>query len=234
MEPIPETTEAVEEFGPFSDDDLLQTLRGQADRVREVVPECVGLSLASIEDGVTFTLVASAEEIGVLDALQYAADGPCVEAVETSEVLEFVPDPTDEERWQLFARGTAAAGVASTLSLPIVAHGRVVGGVNLYASSGRAFHGHHEELAAIFDAWAPGAITNSDLSFTSRTTAEGAPSKLRNDVRIEVAVGILAAIHDVGFEAARVQLRAAAQRAGVSEAQLAATLVELERMQNGG
>lgn len=227
MEPIPETTEAVEEFGPFADG-LLQTLTAQGRRVRAIVPDCVGVSLASLENGVTFTLASTAEELSLLDALQYAAGGPCVDAVEQDRVLHYAPDdPLNEDQWQLFARGTAAVGIASTLSLPIMTNDTVVGGVNLYAASAHAFTGHHDEIANIFGAWAPGAITNADLSFTTRTLAEAAPRKLREEYHVQVAVGIVAVMNDITLDAARLQLRLASQRAGVNEAQLADTVIQL-------
>lgn len=232
MEPIPETTEAIEEYGPFTDagSNLLENLRERARQVKAIVPDCVGLSLASVTDGVTFTLVASATEIAMLDALQYVGNGPCVDAVEAERVLEYPHEEMlDEQGWQLFAQGTAAAAVASTLSLPIIAADRVVGSVNLYAASNRAFTGHHEELARIFDAWAPGAVTNADLSFSTRRTAEQAPHHLHVNYRVEVASGILAAREVLDLTVARERLRDAARRAGVPLAALAETLIELTR-----
>ena len=233
MEPIPETKEAVEEFGPFTDDeDLLDELIKKGERVRASVPSCVGLSLALKENGVTFTLVASAAEIATLDALQYLDGGPCVEAAENERALAFrATDPLDERRWQLFAQGTAATGVASTLSLPILAQGAVAGTVNLYAAAEDAFTGRHEEVAAIFDAWAPGAVTNADLSFTTRQTAEQAPQRLRDDVRIEVAAGVIASRNGLDLETARAKLSVAAKRAGLSVARLAEVVIDIERLQ---
>jgi len=77
VEPISETREAIEEFGPFAvDEDLLEELGKKGERVRAVVPDCVGFSLAMEAYGVTFTLVASDEEVAVLDALQYIDGGP--------------------------------------------------------------------------------------------------------------------------------------------------------------
>jgi GAF domain-containing protein len=234
MEPIPETTKAVDEFGPFSEGDLLRTLKWQSQQVNLIVPDCVGLSLSSAAAGVTFTLVASAEQVALLDALQYIAGGPCLKAVETQEALVYSEgDPLDEERWQLFARGTAALGVASTLSLPVLSDGVVVGSVNLYAASAQAFAGHHDELARLFGAWAPGAITNADLSFRSRSVAEHAPDKLRGEYHIEVAVGIIAMQQHLTPDAARKQFTEAAQRAGVTEAELAGTIIELRHSEDG-
>jgi GAF domain-containing protein len=233
VEPIPESKEAVEEFGPFTDDeDLLDELIKKGERVRASVPSCVGLSLALKENGVTFTLVASAAEIATLDALQYLDGGPCVEAAENERALAFrATDPLDERRWQLFAQGTAATGVASTLSLPILAQGAVAGTVNLYAAAEDAFTGRHEDVAAIFDAWAPGAVTNADLSFSTRQTAEQAPQRLRDDVRIEVAAGVIASRNGSDLETARAKLSAAAKRAGLSVARMAEAVIDIAGLQ---
>jgi GAF domain-containing protein len=228
VEPIPETSEAVDEFGPFADgeDDLLEQLKDRSRRVQELVPDCVGISLASVEHGVSFTVVASNADIAALDGVQYVDDGPCLEGVRAERVLEYRNEELlGEANWQLFAQATAAAAVASTLTLPIVVDGRVAGSVNLYAASPHAFTGKHEEIASIFDAWAPGAVANADLSFSTRGVAEQAPRLLYEELRIHVALGILAAEQNIGIETARERLRQAAQRAGATEAQIAETLI---------
>lgn len=226
MEPIPETAEAVTEFGPFGDGDVLDLLRDRSEQVRELVPDCIGISVASMEHGVSFTVVATDEEIASLDGVQYLDGGPCVDGVRAERVLGYTDeDLLEEEDWLLFAQATAAAGVASTLTLPIVAEAEVVGSVNLYASGPRAFAGRHEAIADIFEAWAPGAVANADLSFSTRGTAEQAPRVLREDMLIQVAVGILMGLQDIGFDTALEQLHDAARRAGVTAPALADLVV---------
>lgn len=106
-----------------------------------------------------------------------------------------------------------------------------MGHVNLYAASARAFSGHHKELAHIFvDVWAPGAVTNADLRFATRRTADGAPQHLHATYRVEVASGILAAHEQLDLASAREQLRDAAHRAGVPLADLAEALIEPARI----
>ena len=184
--------------------------------------------MASLEDGVAFTLVATAAEVAVLDAIQYLVGGPCVEATEAEQVLDYEPDVSvDEDRWHTFARATAAKGVASTLTLPILSRGRVVGTVNLYAASARAFAGLHREIADIFGAWAPGAVTNADLSFRTRRTAEKAPATMRAAMRVDIAIGILMERASVDADQARALLNYAARRAGVTVELLADTVVEI-------
>lgn len=228
MEPIQETVHAVEEYGPFATDegDLLDELRNSAEQVRQLVPECIGMTVSSIQDGVSFTLVASDEEVAALDAIQYAVGGPCVEAVKAERVLSYTQDDfLGEVNWQLFARATAAASIASTLTLPIVVAGRVAGSINLYAASADAFAGRHEQIAEIFDAWAPGAIANADLDFSTRAVAEQAPRVLRDQLRIQVALGILMSNQRIDVETAMTRLVEAAQRAGATLLTVAEKLV---------
>src|SRR3954451_19462365 len=145
MQPLPQTIEALRELARQGEGSLSIELYAMARRVRGVVPELVGLSLGVIEDGVTLTLVASTVRLAALDAVQYLDGGPCVAAADRAEPLDVnVDDLLDEGRWQLYARASAASGVASSLSLPAMHGALVVGGVNLYAATPDAFAGKHE------------------------------------------------------------------------------------------
>src|SRR5829696_6914268 len=91
------------------------------------------MSLAVVRDGLVFTMAATHEHLALLDAIQYAVGGPCVDAaLQDSTILAGDSDGglLDEQRWVEFARTGAAHGVLSTLSMPIHVDGQVVGGVN--------------------------------------------------------------------------------------------------------
>ncbi|WP_156697780.1 MULTISPECIES: GAF domain-containing protein [unclassified Nocardioides] len=229
MEPLAETAQAIEEYGPFlQDGDLLEVLQDLADQVVALVPDCVGLSLASYAEGVTFTMVATTAEIAALDAVQYLDTGPCVTSAEEGRVVESrAGDPLDEERWGSFVRASAVLGIGSTLTLPVSVADRLTGTVNLYARSARAFDGRHEQIARVFSAWAPGATTNADLAFTTREAAQRAPAELKDSLQVQIAAGLLAAEGHVTPEQARERIRDAALRSGLTEGQLAAALVKL-------
>jgi GAF domain-containing protein len=229
VRPIPQTIEAARELDHYlGDSGVLEHLQSIGDRVQEVVPDCIGLSLAWNEHGVTFTLVATDEEIAALDAVQYLNGGPCVSALEQDHGIETrSEDLLSEGPWRLFAQATAARGVRSTLTMPITDHGEVVGTINLYGGSDRAFEGHHEELAQILGAWAPGAIRNSDLTFSTRRVAEAAADELRAQGTVNRATGMLAELLRVGVDEAQQRLQEAAQRAGLTPAQLANALIQL-------
>jgi len=228
LEPLPETAEALAEFvsleEPYLDDHLIYL--GQ--RAHEIVPELIGLSVAMVREGVTFTLVAPNSGIAALDALQYLDGGPCVAVVEnaSTSIQTDVDDLLDEGRWSVFAMASAAAGVASTLSLSVLDRAdQMIGSINLYASTAGAFTGLHDALADALGASAKGVITNADMAFTSRDRAVEAPALLRASQEIETAVGFLAARYGEPVTQSRLRLDNSAERAGVSAALVARVLM---------
>ena len=228
MEPIPETLEALDELDASLDEAmLLDQLLETSQRAREFVPGLVGVSIASREHGLTFTVVATTAEIAALDAVQYLAGGPCVDAVDLGHGIAIPNGLLNETRWQEFARASAAQGVHSTLTLPIVSQGEVVSTVNLYGHDDATFNDQHEVLAEVFGAWAPGAITNADLSFSTRTMAEQAPLQLREAATVDTATGILAAQRNLTVAQARAHLEDASTRAGVPVFTLAKVVLYL-------
>ena len=169
-------------------------------------------------------MVATSADSAVLDAAQYVEDGPCLEAGRDGTVVS-VEDVLDEDRWRLFARTAAARGVRSSLSLPVLDDGALVGTVNFYAAAPGAFLGHEVRLAAIVGASAGVAITNADLSFRSRDDALAAPARLDDLAVVDQAVGVLAHSQRLGIDEARALLHHSAQRAGIEDVDAARALV---------
>lgn len=229
VEPIPETLQALDELDASIDDlDLRDRLLETAERARGVAPGLVGVSIASRELDATFTLVATDEEIATLDAVQYVASGPCVDAIDLGHGIATSPDGLlSEPRWRDFARASAAAGIHSTLTLPVVLDGAVVATVNLYGAAPDTFEDRHERLAHVFGAWAPGAVANADLSFSTRTSARQAPVRLEQRAVLDAATGIIAAQREIPVAEARAQLEDAASRAGIPVVRLARVVVGL-------
>lgn len=226
LRPIAQSREAFEWLGSYGDREVEQAMATMGERVRAIAPDCVALSLTVAEGDLTFTMVCDRPGAALLDAMQYLDGGPCVEAVETSTRQTTQELPTDEGRWQLFARAEALTGIASTLSLPVLHDGRTVGGVNLYAATASAFDGHHDEIAAACGAWAEGEVTNADLSFTSRVRAAATPERLRERGTLDMASGYVAAHQDIEVDEAKARIREAANRAGVSALDFARFLLE--------
>ena len=230
MEPIHETRHAVEEYGPFiGDGDLLDQLTEASRRVRRLIPSCVGITLAVLRERMAFTLLATDREVAALDGVQYVDGGPCVTSAADAETVTYTAESaTDEVRWASFARATAARGITSTLTLPILDEhsDEVLGSVNLYAADPTAFDGHHKDVAEVFGAWAAGAVSNADLDFSTRRAAEQTPAVLHDEVRINQAVGALIAGRQYDARQARDLILDAAERAGIEPAAIAALILE--------
>jgi hypothetical protein len=228
VEPIPETLEAIGELGPGLDDGTqLEQLRHQADVARSIAPDLVGVSVALRVEGLTFTLVSSDHRTAALDGVQYATGGPCLDALDTEQGMAAGTGALlSESRWQAMARASAAAGIRSTVTFPVVHGGEVAGAVNLYGRTDDAFDGRLRLLAACFGAWAPGAVSNADLSFSTRRLAEQAPQQLRDLALVDTAVGVVAASRELGIEAAQEHLEDAARRAGITVVELARMIVD--------
>jgi GAF domain-containing protein len=226
MEPIPETDAALVELERYGDTDLRKDLERLTFAAEEQVPGLVGVSLALVSEGLVLTYVASDDRVAALDGLQYVDGGPCVEAIELDRSLTTdMENVLDESRWQIFAQASAAAGIRSTLSMPIRRDGVVTGGVNLYGAHSDTFRGRAEELAELFGAWAPGAVANADLSFASRLEAAKGAEQLREQASVDQAIGLLVSARGLDPDAAEERLHDAAARAGVAVSVVARALL---------
>lgn len=208
MELLPQSREALDEYVTASIDDmegLLRVIEGWAVRS---VPDCVALSVTLLDEDLTFTLVDRAATDAPRD------DGPRDEP--RDEV-----HPLDELDWADTARERAFGAIASTVSLPVVEHGRAVLNIDLYASTAYAFRDRIDGLVEALGAWQAGAITNADLGFETLRRAQQAPERLREQRLVDVAVGLVAARMAVTTDVAAVMLRESAERAGVSESEAA-------------
>jgi len=229
MEPIPETQIALKVLAEYGETELADELDRIGRRVREIVPEIVGLSFGVHADNFTFTLVADSELARRLDVVQYVDDGPCVDVANGGggPLETACEDLLDEGRWLMYARAQAADGVQSSLSLPISRNGRVVAGVNLYASTPDAFEGHVQELTEACGAWAPGVVANADLSFATRVEAIATPGRVRDQQTVDKAIGMLAKAQGIHVDVAAERLLDAASRAGITEAQAARAVLRV-------
>jgi len=111
---------------------------------------------------------------------------------------------------------------------PVHAHPRRRAGGRrreLYAATPNGFTGKESQLAAILGAWAPGAVHNADLSFSTRAEARRATEVLEELAILNQATGVVVAAHAVDVEAARQIITDAAHRAGQDELEVARALI---------
>lgn len=135
---------------PTTEPEIDELLRDLARLVSQGVPGCDGASISLLADGEPSTLAASDEHIDTLDQAQYSRKaGPCVTAMRNDTEIT-VEDYTTETRWPEVDEALRAAGVRSSLSLPLSRDGQVIGGLNLYAQTPRSFGVTSHDAARAF------------------------------------------------------------------------------------
>jgi len=217
MHPLPEVEAAATQLAALSDEtlDLVQRLQNVSALAVALMPSCVGVSITVVADGEPFTVTATSPEMALIDAAQYLADGPCAVASRDGKQLD-VDDVLDEDRWQAFAATAAAAGVRSSMSVPLSSsEGTPLGALNLYADEPHAFRDSRERVAQLFGAHVDDLVSNADLAFLTRDFARRLPQQLADRERVREALGVLVA-RGMGATEARERLEYAAGRAGIS------------------
>ena len=227
MEPLPEVRAEADRLAALTGVDLMTGLAILSDAAEAIVPSIVGVSLTVVLDDEPFTVTATSGAVAALDASQYLAGGPCVDATSHGgEVL--VDDVLDEQRWQLYAGAASASGVRASLSLPLGgAGGRTPGAINLYASEPHAFAGHEAVLAEAFQTPADEFVANADLSFRTREAARRLPEQLEEKAKVDEAVDRLSAMLGWDRDVARQRLRTAASQASTPVGAVADLVVAL-------
>lgn len=225
MDPIAGTRDALAQLSRFSDVDLTARYDAVARLVASVAPACVGVTFSLPQEGLAFSWVVRGVDVTSLDAVQFADHAWASEGQRLAAGSVLSSDPLDESTWRLSAMAANAAGVRSTLSIPVLDGDAVVAIVSLYGRTLDAFEGRLEALAAVCSGWPAGAITNADLSLSEVQRAKGAPKVLEERWTIDLAVGTLMGAHRVSADTARQHLRETSARQNISEAELASILV---------
>jgi len=188
----------------------------------EVLQRLVEISSESLDgaDAVSTTLVRderafTAAHTGQLaldaDEMQYERGyGPCIDAGVTGTVL-LVEDTRTEARWPDYIAHVRERGVASSLSLPLPVQTQVVGALNCYSRTPRAFTPEMVEvgleLAGHLGVAIAGAVSHAD----ALRTAEDMRAAMASRAVIEQAKGVIMAQNRCDAEAAFAILSRASQ-----------------------
>ena len=113
----------------------------------KVLPGELSCGITLRRDRGAFTVASSDSRASQVDEIQYGHDeGPCLHSLATGEVV-VVDDLADDDRWGGYRMPALGHGVRSSLSLPLHTDGEVIGALNIYATTPRAF-GPAEQLVA--------------------------------------------------------------------------------------
>lgn len=168
------------------------TLDAVVQAARDTVPGCRWAGI-TVERGRRFGTLASTDgPVEEVDRVQYEAkQGPCVDAVVDEDVY-LVPDMREETRWPHWTPHAVSHDVLSVLSVPLVAGGRTVGGLNLYASEPGAMTEDDVDDAVAFARAAARLlavsheITNLRTAMSTRRTIGAAQGILRHRYGIDL------------------------------------------------
>jgi serine phosphatase RsbU (regulator of sigma subunit) len=155
-------------MGRFSDE-LSEALEELARLTWDAVPGCDGASVSVLHEHSVSTLAATQRRITDIDQAQYRhGDGPCVAAMRDHQAVS-VEDYRSERRWPGVAAQASAAGIRSSLSLPLVSsRGQTVGGLNLYGDNRAAFGAASRRSAEVFARQATLLLTQLQLLHNER------------------------------------------------------------------
>jgi GAF domain-containing protein len=178
------------------------------------------------------TAVATSETALEVDNAQYETEqgGPCLEAYRQQQIFR-IESTADEARWPKFSRSAAAAGIKSTLSLPLVVGGDGIGALNIYCRQTGGFSEADEALGASFASYASVALANARVYWRTQRLAAQLEEALSTRGVIEQAKGILIARQGCSADQAFQLLVQLSQRTHVKLHDVARDLVDRARGQ---
>jgi GAF domain-containing protein len=155
-------------IGRFSDE-LSEALEELARLAWDAVPGCDGASVSVLHEHSVSTVAATQRRITDIDQAQYRhGDGPCVAAMRDHQAVS-VEDYRSERRWPGVAAEASAAGIRSSLSLPLVtSRGQTLGGLNMYGDTRAAFGEASRRSAEVFARQATLLLTQLQLLHSER------------------------------------------------------------------
>jgi anti-anti-sigma factor len=187
------------------------------------------------EDGRPRTAVFTDAESPEIDESQYrSGNGPCLDAWRQMRVVRIDDMGDAGDIYPEFAAAALAHGVNSTLSLPLVAGGKSVGALNLYARTPHGFSHADGELGMELATAASVVLANSSAYWAAAELAEGLQTALLTRAVIEQAKGLLmAATPELDADGAFDILRRESQRENVKLRDIAQRIVDSRRTPGG-
>jgi GAF domain-containing protein len=185
-------------------DSSLSAVLDRATRIaKRAIPGADEVSVTMYRDGTPVTVASSGPLAEAVDERQYdVGDGPCLEASRTGQVV-LVNDLTAESRWPEYSPRAVAAGVRSSLSVPLRVDGRSIGAFNAYARTIKGFDSEQvRRLAEDLAAYAGIVLNNAEQYFTATIRADQLVEAMNSRAVIEQAKGIVMATRHCGVEEA--------------------------------
>jgi GAF domain-containing protein len=176
----------------LGDGSLNETLGRIAALARDTIPGTDEVSVTLIDRDKPKTVVFTGQLAVHLDERQYESGlGPCVDAALTGETV--VVEVANDNLYQDFAHSARRAGVTHSVSVGLPVPQRVVGALNIYASTPDPLAEETIALAQAFASYAGVAVANAALYNYTAELADQMRAAMQSRSVIEQAKGILMA-----------------------------------------
>jgi GAF domain-containing protein len=204
---------------------LEQFLQELATLAARLVTDGVSCGMTMRPTGRPATVACSDPLASEIDEAQYRLDdGPCLHAMRSGDQVS-IEDTAGRERWPRFEAAAQARGIRSCLALPLVADGKPVGALNLYARRVAAFGPeqvcHAEHLAGN----ASGALSLMLRLASYSELTDQLRSSLTSRAVIYQALGVIMAQERCTQARAFEMLRAASQNSNVKIRDIASAII---------
>ena len=211
---------------------LDETLGQIAALACDTIPDIDEVSVTLVDRDKAKTVVFTGELAVHLDERQYQNGvGPCLDAALTGETV--VVDVTDDSPYPDFARSAQRAGVTHSVSIGLPVPNRVVGALNIYASTPHAPSDETMTLAQAFASYAGVAVANAALYNHSAELADQMRTAMQSRSVIEQAKGILMARHGYDADEAFKSLSKMSQDSNRKLRDIAQTVIDSRRPSRG-
>jgi GAF domain-containing protein len=190
-----------------------------------LVPDGMSCGMTMQPNGRPVTVACSDELASQVDELQYQlGDGPCLHALRQGSVVR-IDDTAKEAGWPGFQAKAASRGIGSCLALPLIADGKPVGALSLYARAAGAFGAGETRRAERLAENASGALSLALRLASYAALTDQLRSSLASRTVIDQAIGVIMAQERCTQTQAFDLLRCASQNRNVKLRDLAATIV---------
>ena len=193
-DPAGQALKALSQF-LVADSSMGETLLRVSEITTDAMPnaEMAGIALLGA-DGRPTTGVFTDEQAPEIDAAQYeSGNGPCLDAWRQGRVVRLDDMAVCAGQYPEFAEAARAHGVESSLSLPLLAGGRGVGALNMYARTMKGFTEDDEAVGMDLAAAAAIVLANASAYWEASQLNEQLTEAMRSRAVIEQAKGVLMA-----------------------------------------
>ncbi|GAB3575571.1 GAF and ANTAR domain-containing protein [Amycolatopsis endophytica] len=228
-------TEALEDLCvQAAGQSLEDAVRGIAEGAVATLPDADAATITALDDnGLPYLLATTDQRVVGIDEDQYKTHrGPCVEAATRRHPVRAVIGEHEEE-WPEFTASAKAAGVNTYLSVPLLVPGgpadgddEVVGGLDMYSFTARAFDPYDEQMMRLFVTAACDAFANARRWEATNRKIGQLETALTSRADIDQAKGVLMAIHGCTADEAFARLVEESQRTNTKLAVVARKLLD--------